>query len=181
MKGPDLILFKEWQGDNMLEQFDLIFYKGETPIARIIQRLTNSQYSHVATVIDPFHLIQLDWKTPVSIQHLAYPIGQYDIYRLKIALTDLEKTKVIFFMREWISTGYDWKLIISRFFNLLFGTPIISSAKRYNCDELIVDAFRHVGINLIEQDVQLTPDALSKSKLLYKVNNVSGFSRKENK
>ncbi|PSL40802.1 permuted papain-like amidase YaeF/Yiix C92 family enzyme [Planomicrobium soli] len=154
----------------MLEQFDFIFYKGETPIARIIQRLTNSQYSHVAMVIDPLHLIQLDWKTPVSIQHLAYPISQYDVYRLKVALTEKEKAKVIFFIREWISTGYDWKLIISRFFNILLATPIVSSADRYNCDELIVDAFRHVGINLIEYDIQLTPDALSKSKLLYNVN-----------
>ncbi|MGI2327566.1 hypothetical protein [Planococcus sp. YIM B11945] len=153
----------------MLEQFDLIFYKGETPIARAIKRLTNSEYSHVAMVIDPLHLVQLDWKTPVSIQHLAYPISQYDTYRLKTALTDEEKVKVILFMREWISTGYDWKLIFSRFFNILFGTPIISSVKRYNCDELIVDAFRHVGVNLIKDDVKMTPDTLAKSELLYKV------------
>ncbi|WKA53853.1 hypothetical protein [Planococcus shixiaomingii] len=162
----------------MLQQFDLIFYKGETPIARLIQRLTNSEYSHVAMVIDSLHLIQLDWKTPVSIKHLAYPIGQYDVYRLKVALTDQEKAKVFFFIREWISTGYDWKLIFSRFFNILLGTPIISAADRYNCDELIVDAFRHVGVNLLERDVQLTPDALSKSKLLFKVEAVSAFSRK---
>ncbi|TWT27870.1 hypothetical protein [Planomicrobium sp. CPCC 101110] len=168
----------------MLEQFDLIFYRGETPIARIIQRLTESQYSHVAMVIDPLHLIQLDWKTPVSIQHLAYPISQYDIYRLKIALTAEERGRVILFIREWISTGYDWKLIFSRLFNILFGTPIISSANRYNCDELIVDAFRHVGINLIERDIKLNPDTLSKSKLLYKVdeNNNSFFAyKKDNK
>ncbi|TWT03737.1 hypothetical protein [Planomicrobium sp. CPCC 101079] len=178
--GLEGMILIEWQGDGMLEQFDLIFYRGETPIARIIQRLTNSQYSHVAMVIDPLHLIQLDWKTPVSIQHLAYPIGQYDIYRLKVALTETEKAKVIFFIREWISTGYDWKLIFSRFFNILFGTPIISSVHRYNCDELIVDAFRYVGVNLIDSDIKLTPDTLSKSRLLYKVdeNSISFFTSK---
>jgi hypothetical protein len=175
LKSIYFTINKDRQGDSMLEQFDLIFYRGETPIARAIKRLTNSEYSHVATVIDALHLIQLDWKTPVSIQHLAYPISQYDIYRLKVALTDAEKAKVVLFMREWISTGYDWKLIVSRFFNILFGTPIISSANRYNCDELIVDAFRHVGVNLIEEDIKLTPDALSKSRLLYKVTERGNF------
>ena len=153
----------------MLEPFDLIFHKGETFIARIIQKLTNSEYSHVAMVIDALHLLQSDWKTPVAIQHLAYPVAEYDIYRLRIPLTDLEKQAVLLFIRQRISAGYDWKLIFSRFFNILFGTPIISSVHRYNCDELIIDAFRHVGINLIEEDVSMTPDTLSKSQLIYKL------------
>ena len=153
----------------MLKRFDIIFYKGESIISRIIQRVTNSEYSHVAFVLDALHLLQSDWRTPVSIHHLAYPYGHYDIYRLKITLTDQEMEEVFMFIRERLSAPYDWKLILSRFFHILIGTPILKSEARYNCDELIVDAFRHVGVNLIEGDVLMTPDTLSKSALLEKV------------
>ena len=155
----------------MLKPFDIIFYKGETPIARIIKKLTKSEYSHCALAIDQLHLIQLDWKNPISIQHLSYLLGQYDVYRINVELTEEEKEKIVLFIRERLSTTYDWKLIFSRFFNILFGTKIISSDHLYNCDELIISAMRHVGINLIEDDVKMTPDTLSKSKLLYKITN----------
>lgn len=153
----------------MLKQFDIIFHKGRTPIAMIIKKLTKSEFSHCAFCLDNLHLLQLDWKTPVTIAHLEYPIGRYDIYRLKVDLTEDEKEKVIIFMRDRISTTYDWKLIFSRFFNILFGTPIVSSEKKYNCDELISDALRSVGVNLIDSDMEMTPDTLSKSNLIYKI------------
>jgi hypothetical protein len=153
----------------MLVQFDFIFYKGETPIARIIQRLTKSDYSHVAMVLDGLHLLQSDWRTPVSIHHLEYPVDHYDVFRLRTVLTAPEAMAVILFIRERLTAGYDFKLIFSRFFNLLLGTPIFSSKTRYNCDELIVEAFRHVGINLVQGDVTLSPDILSKSELIYPV------------
>lgn len=153
----------------MLTPFNIVFHKGKTPIARIIRLLTKSSYSHCALVIDTLHLIQLDWKTPTTIKHLEYPLGNYDVYELTINLTEEEKRKIIRFIRDRISTSYDWKLIFSRFFNILIGTPIVSSESKYNCDELIVDALRSVGINLIEKDVKMTPDTLSKSKQLRKI------------
>ena len=84
----------------MLVQFDFIFYKGETPIARIIQRITNSEYSHVAMVLDGLHLLQSDWRTPVSIHHLEYPVDHYNVYRLKTELTEREALAVILFIRQ---------------------------------------------------------------------------------
>lgn len=152
----------------MLQPFDIVFHKGKTPIARFIRLLTHSKYSHCAIAIDSIHLVQLDWKTPVSIQHLNYPLGHYDVFRIDVELTNKEKDKVLNYIRERIQTTYDWKLIFSRFFNIIIGTPIISSKKKYNCDELIIEAFRHIGINLITSK-KFTPDSLSKSHLLSKV------------
>ena len=150
----------------MLQPFNIIFHKGKTPIARFIRLLTRSKFSHCAITIDSLHLIQLDWKTPVTLDHFAYPLGQYDVYEVITPLSDIEKQMISRYMRDRISTTYDWKFILSRFFNITLGTPIISSKKKYNCDELILEAFRHIGVNLIEDDVKLTPDTLSKSKLL---------------
>lgn len=149
----------------MLSPLNIVFHKGKTPIALLIRLFTKSSYSHCALVIDNFHLVQLDWKTPTSIKHLEYPIGDYDVYELITEVTEDEQEKIRQFIRKYISTTYDWKFIFSRFFNILFGTSIVNSKGLYNCDELIVDAFRSVSINLIG-DEKLTPDSLSKSKLL---------------
>lgn len=150
----------------MLQPFNIIFHKGKTPIARVIRLLTRSKYSHCAIVIDSLHLIQLDWKTPVTIDHLKYPLGQYDIYEVITPLSIVEKQMIARYIRDRISTTYDWRFILSRFLNIIIGTPIFNSKKKYNCDELIVEAFRFVGINLVEGDIKLTPDTLSQSELL---------------
>lgn len=150
----------------MFQPFNIILHKGKTPIARIIRLLTGSKYSHCAFAVNSLHLVQLDWKTPVTISHFSYPIGQYDVYEIITPLTEAEKDKVSRYIRDRISTTYDWRFILSRFFNIVIGTPIFNSKKRYNCDELILEALRSISVNLIEADVKLTPDTLSKSKLL---------------
>lgn len=154
----------------MLKRFDMIFYKGKTPISKAIRFLTKSEYSHCAILLDSMHLIQLDWNTPTSIKHIDYHIQDYDVYELTIDLSKDEEQKIIEYIIQRISTEYDFVFIISRFFNILFGTKIYNSKDKYNCDELIVEAFRSIGINLIDGDVKLSPSELAKSKLLKKIN-----------
>ena len=151
-----------------LYSFSFVFYKGDGLVARTIKVFTKGKYSHVGLMIDNIHIIQLDYKTPVSIHHLNYIKGDYDVYEYIGELSDDEKCRIVDFMKMRLSTKYDFKLIFSRMFNILFNTQIRGSDEKYNCDELIVDAFRSVGINLIEKDIRMTPDELSKSKLLVK-------------
>lgn len=153
----------------MIPPFSFIFYKGNKKLSKLIIKITKGQYSHVGFMIDPIHIIQLDYKTPVSIQHFSYIDEEYDVYQLRTELTEEEQKKVVEFIKLRISTRYDFKLIMSRLLNQLFDTEIKGSHNKYNCDELLVDAFRSIGINLIEKDVVMTPDTLSKSKLLRKI------------
>lgn len=51
-----------------------------------------------------------------------------------------------------------------------FGVKAINIRNRYNCDELIVEAFKKANINLIEDGIKLTPKTLSESKYLRKKN-----------
>lgn len=155
-----------------IKPFDILFHKGKTPIARIIKKLTKEPYSHCAFFISDFHLLQLDYKSPTVIKHLEYPRGNYDVYELITPLTEQEKEKVINFIMQRIRTSYDFKLIFSRLFNILIGTPIINSKNKYNCDELVRDALRSVGINLIDDDSPLSPGELAKSKLLRKIEDI---------
>lgn len=151
----------------MLKPFTLIFYKGDSIISKIIKSISDGEYSHVAIVIDEFHLLQLDWKTPISISHLMYNVDSYDVYEFKFTLTNDEKERILEYMRKRLNTKYDWKFIISRGFNSIFNTPIIHSENKYNCDELIIEAFRSViGVDLLLGDIKVSPNTLSKSSLL---------------
>jgi len=156
----------------MLKPFNIVFHKGRTPISRIIKKLTKEPYSHCAFVISDFHLLQLDYKSPTVIKHLEYPRRNYDTYELITPLTNEEKERVINFIIARINTSYDFQFIFSRMFNILLRTPIINSKNKYNCDELVRDALRSVGINLIEDDSNLSPGELAKSKLLRKIKEV---------
>lgn len=147
--------------------FNIVFYKGETIISKLIKKLTKGKYSHCALVLmDSYHVVQLDWKTPTSIQHLNYERNMYDVYELTFELTVDEQIGISQYILDRLSTTYDFKFICSRFFNLFFNTKTYNSKDKYNCDELIIDAFRSVGINLLNGDEKISPEILSKSKLL---------------
>jgi hypothetical protein len=80
-------------------------------------------------------------------------------------LTDEQRHGILRFIRDNIGEGYDWRYIISRGINLLFNTPILNSPNRNNCDELIIEAFRSEGINLVE-GTKLFPGIMASSSLL---------------
>lgn len=153
----------------MFPPFSFIFYKKSGLISNLIKWFTKGKYSHVALVIDELHTLELSWKSPTAIKHFEYPKNSYDVYILSYPLSQEQKVKIMEFIKQNINTKYDWIYVLSRGLNLLFGTKIINSSDRFNCDELIVEAFRYVGIELITNDNKLTPDELANSKYLNKM------------
>lgn len=125
----------------MFKPFTFLFYKGNSLISKIIRVISKGKYSHVCLILDDLHTIECSWCHPVVIKHFKYKSKSYDVYRLNIDLTDEQKEIIFNFIKQNIDSGYDWKFIISRGLHLLFGTKVVNSKKRYNCDELIVDAF----------------------------------------
>ncbi|MED1201935.1 hypothetical protein [Heyndrickxia acidicola] len=154
----------------MFQPFNFVFYRGNSWISRIIKLFTKGQYSHVALMLDHIHILQTDYKTPVSIQHFNYKSKSYDVYELAIELTEQQKKLLIDYIKVNLSDKYDWKYIITRALNILFGTPVIKSKGQVNCDELIVDGFREkLGIDLLDPTVLLSPTSLSTSRYLKKL------------
>jgi len=146
----------------MLQQFDIILYKGQSLIAKTIKNISNSKYSHVALVLDSLHTLESDYKNPVNIRHFSYLKGSYDVYEFITPLTRKQRDGILEFIRANIGKGYDYPYILTRGLNILFGTKIYNSPDRYNCDELIVDAFRSEGIELLTGD-KLIPETLTQS------------------
>ena len=149
------------------QPMDLLFYKGNSILARLIKYITKTEeYSHCAVFIDSLHLLETSWKQPNVIAHFGYRYTEYDVYRVKIELSEEQRETMMEFLHQRINHSYDFKYLLTRTGNFLFGTAVKSSAGKYTCDELIFQAFAIVGINLLEAEYRLSPDALARSPYL---------------
>jgi hypothetical protein len=149
-----------------------IFSFKRTLVSRLIQLIGSIKYSHSAMTMPSlkYHTLESSYKNPTVIRHFSYPKGEYDIYKLKFDLSENELKKLEWFILHNISSGYDWRFLLSRALNKLIGTPITNSLERFNCDELIVAGIKYAtGIDLVDSYDGLTPESLSKSKHLIKI------------
>lgn len=144
---------------------NLLFYKGESCISKLIMYFTKSNYSHCALVYDDIHIYEADIFKPVNINHISYKSSNYDIYKFA-NITEQQKSKIVEYLNIKLQSKYDWLYIITRWFNILFGTKILNNKQRFTCDELIYDAFLFAGIKLI--DGEINPGNLAKSLYLIK-------------
>ena len=153
----------------MFQPFNILFYRGNSLLGRLIRKVSNGKYSHCSLILDHFHTLETSWKNPSVIRHFDYKYKDYDIYKINVRLTEYQKQIILQYIIEHVETGYDYKFLVTRFFRLLFGTKVMNSKKYLTCDELIVEAFKVAGIHLIEKDELLTPSTLSRSKYLDRV------------
>jgi hypothetical protein len=150
----------------MFESFNILFYKGDSILGRLIKYVTKGKYSHCVFLLDQFHCLETSWNNPSVIKHFDYRYKDYDIYRLNVELNENQKQLILKYITEHIEVGYDFIFLISRLFHIVFGTKILNSKRTVTCDELIYDAFKNAGIQLIKQDEMLTPSTLANSEFL---------------
>ena len=152
---------------NHYQPLDLLFYKGNSVLSRLIRYISKSeQYSHCSIFIDNLHLVETSYKQPNVIAHFGYRYAEYDVYRINVELSEDQQKTVMRYLRQRINRSYDFKYILTRAGNFLFGTEVKTSEGKYTCDKLILEAFKKVGITLLEEDLILSPDALSNSRYL---------------
>lgn len=121
-------------------------------------------------MLNDWHSLESAWNNPCVIKHFEYKKCDYDIYELRVNLSEDDKIKIKKYIFDNLNSGYDYSYLITRGLNYLIGTPIINSKKTLTCDELVVEAFKSIGIRLVTDDDKLSPETLSNSKLLRKVN-----------
>ncbi|GAB7389279.1 hypothetical protein BSNK01_31170 [Bacillaceae bacterium] len=153
-----------------LQHFDLIFVKGDSLVSRVIQKVTKSPYSHVAIVLDEYHVAETNWKSQLKIRHITYSRGLFDVYRFYRAFTEEEIRLMNAFLFEKLSTPYDAIQSITNGLYLLIGLPILDAPDRMNCSETADKMFHAAGIDLVPQALgKVTPADLAQSKLLKKL------------
>ncbi|MFE1631035.1 hypothetical protein ACFLFF_30335 [Brevibacillus reuszeri] len=153
-----------------LRRFDLLFVRGRSPLAKLIQWATDSPYSHVAIVLDTYHIAETDWRFPLQWNHNNYPFPHYDIYRYKHAFEQWQVEAMTEFIQDHIGTPYDFWQSVTNGLYLLTGIPIRDAPDRMNCSETVDRMFYAAGIQLTARDLgKVTPADLVQSRHLKKV------------
>ncbi len=138
---------------------DILLFKGEDGISKIIQWGTNSRYSHVAVCVSPQMNLAIEAITRggVRARNIKAIKQEYDIYRVKEEYPyDLVKT--ISYLVARLNQSYDyfgvlWLGVLKLFSKL--GLPFKNTANKwqiardYFCSELCYEAFDFGGLDIV--------------------------------
>lgn len=131
-----------------LKPFDLLFYKGNSVLDKIIKNRLESQYSHVALIIDNFHVVETAWNIPLKVRHFSYRLGEFDAYRIK-NLSEKQKQKITLFIQKTLNSKYDFGEIL---FYLGFGFKFKDNPNEYICLSWIIECLKYAGIDVLDNE-----------------------------
>lgn len=147
-----------------MKRGDILLFRNKKLISRLIRWFTKSPYSHAAVAIDFMHVYETNYNTKSQIKHLNSPRNRYDIYRLKPGI-EYDEEKFIKFIEDHLDNAYDYGEILK----VMFGINTPDDDGKYICSMLVREAFLEQGIDLTPGIEIPTPEDLSHSELLYKV------------
>lgn len=147
-----------------MQKYDLIFYKGNNVLGRLIRWITNSPYSHVAMYLGDNHIVEANYFNTLRVKHLKYKRHQYDVYRVK-DLNNEHYCKIDEYIKIHVNSKYDYRELLRILFPFM---RIKDNLSKLICSEFIYDCFNYAGICLLDNDIT-TPNDLSGSKEIYAV------------
>lgn len=142
---------------------DILLFKGEAGLAKLIQWGTGSKYSHVAVCVSPEMNLAIESMAGGGVRgrDVRGIWQEYDVYRIKEGnVYDLDK--MVSYLVSKLNNKYDYKGVI--FLGLLklldkIGIPLKNTANKwqkdrdYFCSELCCEAFKRGGGFNIVPDV----------------------------
>jgi uncharacterized protein YycO len=144
---------------------DIILTYNKSWISSLIRWAVGSKYTHVAIAINET-IIAESWWNGVRFTKLDTKKNKFTRLRCP-ELTEHQKTNIIAFIYDKIDFEYDYKLLIGIGLNRIFGFKTKwDDPKKYICVELIIEAYRSVGIDLLEYNKDIAPHELLYSKHL---------------
>lgn len=158
---------------------DILLFKGERGISRLIAWATNSKYSHVAVCVSPQMNLAIEAQTRGGV--MARDIRQikesYDVYRVKEG-HDYDLNGAMSYLVSKLNSRYDYLGVLFLGLLKLFAKiykPIKVKANKwqkdrdYFCSELYYEAFYTGGLDIVpdvpEADIT-SPGDISKSRLI---------------
>ena len=178
---------REWGRIDNMQAGDILLFKAESGISRLIAWGTNSKYSHVAICVSPEMNLTIEALTRggVKARDIRKIEQEYDVYRIKEdAVYDLQKT--ISFLVDKLNRRYDiFGVVFLGLLKLLskIGKPLKNTAnkfqktKDYFCSELCYEAFFFGGgLDIVPDipDADITsPGDIAKSELVERVSEFS--------
>ncbi len=148
----------------MIKDGDILLFKGKSIKSRIIEWLTQSEYSHAAVAVwwgEQLMVIEAIWRG-VIVDPLQRSIRRYkgsvDWWRLKKELEPDERAQLVKFALMQLSKGYAfWRIarflwrIIEFYIKGLFEQDR-SVAKKYFCSQFVSATYNQIGIDLCPEN-----------------------------
>lgn len=151
---------------------DMIFYKSNTLMGKIIGRLTKSEYSHVAMYVGDNKIVEADRFIKSRITDFVVEDKKLvKIMRYKHQLTNEQRTEILVNLDNVVGLTYDYLTIFYLFLKLAFSvdtTNTVNDLNKFICSELVDYVYYTVGVDLVP-DVEthsVTPADLVKSPML---------------
>ncbi len=146
---------------------DIYLCRGNTLIDRIISRVTGSPVTHIVMEINDCMIMDTGW-LGVVVSDVRYKNNF--IRKRYMGLTQKQIDNIIEYMATTLGKGYDYKQLLSVGLFKLFGVKLFDDdTEKFICVELVVDAFFHVGIDIvphIQDSLYATPGDLDTSPVL---------------
>lgn len=137
-------------------------------VSKLISTVTKNKVSHIAIKIND-KLIMESRFIGTKLSLLENCKCNYIVLRCPY-LNEKQRNAIIKFVMESVDKKYDFRLFTGIGINRIFGVKTNwDNPKKYICVELIIEAFRSVGIELLESipDQEIVPsDFLNSDKLI---------------
>lgn len=165
----DAVISKAMSG--MLRQFEapfrvgVVFCSGDSAVSHLIQRVTNSPWSHVAIIYDFGRIVGCWYYEALACQPLRGPLPDRKLDGWKLARRKRRKYEIVW-VAEWLgdqgvtsdqmrdsflcadsyvgsATYGEWQLL-QMWANIRFGRPVRGDDRRMVCSELVARALKPI-------------------------------------
>lgn len=167
---------------NHMQDGDVLMFKGQSTLSKIIKWRTKSAYSHAGIVVwwgDRLMVLEAIGKgvlaRPISYNLLHYK-GDINYYRPCEDIPAETRSQMAQFAKEQLGKEYAHIRLVGFFFKLLFKLKMERKDKqeatgRYFCSEYVADIYARHGKDLVKDrsNAYTSPDLLAASAGLTKV------------
>jgi len=156
-----------------MEAGDILLFKRNTGLSRLISWGTHSIYTHCAICVDAEMNLMIEAEGCVRARDVRKS-KDYDVFRVKQGYPyDLDD--VISFLVDKLGNRYDWAGVI--FLGFLKLIHFKKSANKwqkkndYFCSELVSEAFEYGGLDLVDkvEDSVTSPADIARSEVIGRV------------
>jgi hypothetical protein len=150
---------------------DIVFFKGQTWVSKVVAELTGSPYTHVGVAFSDSTVLEADRFIKARVRNL----NDFDIYTvMRCELSAEQRRSILINGTNFIGTKYDYLEIAKWFFKLttnIEGHGLVNNANRVYCSELVDFLFKSVGVDLVPDrvDGDVLPVHLLNSPLLTRI------------
>lgn len=125
---------------------DIVFFRGTSPISRLIRFFTKSEYTHVALAIGDKTIIEADRFVNTRIREIQ-PSEVYEIYRVE-DMTELMRRRIAVIAPMFVGYEYDYLQIFGVALRMIFSRKqnFFNRSNKFICSELIDEVFHNSGV-----------------------------------